>query len=157
MKSKQNKLYIGSILNSSLSLPLSPTSGSNSKWSIFIVGLRSDLQQNSSSLQQQYIPSWKTKYSHLPLIDKLFIVSSFTATTSVQQLLHALETECSRIFNEHAIRIPSLYRSTLLKINNHPDKNDFLVNWKILKQEHNIEIEDSIFKMHSNIFIQLVG
>src|SRR3978361_1256748 len=89
-------------LNSSLPLP-PPPSPPGSKWSIVLVGLKSDLQQPSSpQLKKKHLASWKIKWPRLPLFNQLFSVSSLHSTESVHRLLSSFEQECNRIFSLHS-------------------------------------------------------
>lgn len=122
-------------LNSTLSLPTQCTSNTHSKWCIMIVGLRSDLQQeSSSSIQAKNLASWRSKYPRLAIMDTPFRVSSKTSLETVQQFCNALERECNRIFNKHSIRIPKSYRSTLLNLES-CHSSQVLVPWETLYEQ----------------------
>jgi hypothetical protein len=132
-------------LNSSLPLP-PPPSPPSSKWSIMIVGLKSDLEQPSSpSLKQQHLSSWKLKWPRLPLFDQLFSVSSLTSRESVQHLLSSVERECNRIFSLHSIQIPTRYRQILQLLQNRPE-GEVLLHINTLHRECAPSMDSQSFK-----------
>jgi hypothetical protein len=105
-------------LASSIAPPLPASSSSpapklSPKWSIILVGLRSDLATNPSSFSSSELISWQQQWPSLPLFPTLFAVSSFTSMDSVKELLLVVEKECNRIFEDHAIHIPSTFKSLL--------------------------------------------
>lgn len=108
-------------LNSTLPLAAPSTHNSESKWCIMIVGLRSDLQTDLSNLiQLKNLNAWQRNYTNLAIMNKLFTVSSFKSSESVEQLRDALEEECGRIFARHCVRIPRSYRSVLHNLEARP-------------------------------------
>ena len=132
-------------LNSSLPLP-PPPSPPGSKWSIIIVGLKSDLQQPSSSqLTSQHLSSWKLKWPRLPILNQLFSVSSLTSKSSVQHLLSSVEKECNRIFSLHSTQIPTSYRRVLQLLQSRPDEQ-VLVHTDTLHQECAPSMDPQSFK-----------
>jgi hypothetical protein len=104
-----------SFLNSSLALPSSPTTvGATPKWSIIMVGLCSDQQQDFSITQDlQFISRLKKKWPRLPIAPTLFTVSSLHSVESVEALLKFQDQECGRILDTHATQIPTSYHKFL--------------------------------------------
>lgn len=127
--------YWLSFLDSSLPLPSSTAVEHNGKWTIFPVGLRSDLQQrHPGNFQSDHIQSWKRTWPRLPIFDQIFNVSSFKSVESVSDLLNVVGIECNRIFNTHSVLIPSSYREVLAKLQSRPDDQCFATE-RDLKQQ----------------------
>lgn len=107
-------------LNSTL-LHSASTTG---KCSIIIVGLGAD-KPNSTLTAGSTISilntSWKWRWPQLPLYEHIFAVSSLQSTSSVQLLLKAINNKCNAIFQQHAIGIPSRYRTLMLAIKSESD------------------------------------
>jgi hypothetical protein len=121
MERQDQLAYWLDFLVSALALPSTP----NLNWVIIPIGLQADLQQTSSKLLigPHSIPSpWRRQWSNLPISDKWFVVSSTTSHESVKLLLKGLENECSRIFQYHAISIPSTYHELLREIQGQPNR-----------------------------------
>lgn len=111
-----------------------------SKWQIMIVGLRSDAKHPSTFINKQFIPAWQKRFKRLPLYKKeIFSVSSLKSVDSVQHLLEKVDEECTRIFNSHALRIPSSYRKLLAWIQN----NNKLIQYQ--QQEEDQQTSQNYF------------
>lgn len=131
-------------LNSSLPIP-SSSSHEDARWTIILIGLRSDLVKPSSPiLNSDNIEAWKRKWPHLPIYDQMFIVSSIESLKSVQTLLKSVEIECNRIFSKQPKIIPHIYKKVLESIQGHPT-NDPLLTKDILFQHHSCGIEEDLF------------
>ena len=142
-------------LNSSLSLP---SLSSNPKWTILLVGVRQDEQQDQSLTQNpKVILSWKKKWSKLPLYPKVFTVSSLKSPESVKMLLEFVEGECNRIFEHHATQIPSIYQKFLLKLKEISIITP-LISWKELfdKSGSKVNMSEQAFKTMLQ-YIQFIG
>lgn len=121
-------------LNSTLAIP-PQTTRANAKWSIMLVGLRSDLQSaTSASIPTKYLAAWQRKYPRLVIADALFHVSALTSEESIQRFCASLESECGRIFDQHSLKIPLSYKSVLRTCENHIG-NQPLISWEVLMQE----------------------
>jgi len=108
-------------LNSALSLP--PSSSKyhhNAKWVIMLVGLKKDLQNRLHKLQLPHLEVWQNQFTRLPILPRLFSVSSTKSESSVQELLTELQEQCKRIFSKHTMLIPSSYRKILQDLQNLP-------------------------------------
>lgn len=125
-------------------LPLPPAGHiEDSKWSIIIVGLRSDLQRSQSAiLQPNIINVWKQRWPHLPIFPQIYVVSSTTSTDSVHQLLECVNGEIQRIFDKFSTRIPTSYRTLLHCIQKHPIT---LVHKDDLHREYAYRMPDPVF------------
>lgn len=131
--------YWLNFLNSALPLP-PPSQPAVSNWSVMITGLRSDLQApGMESLQQHHISSWAAAWSRLPIIQQLFFVSSQGSNKSVLQLFHAIQGECSRIFDSHTVSIPSKYRMVIDNIRHLPNDKALLHQDALIQQYFNDE------------------
>lgn len=103
-------------LNSSLSLP-SRSASNDDKWTIILVGLRSDMRNKGAPmLQQQHLNAWKKKWPRLPIYSTLFTVSSTTSIESVNILFESVGKQCDHIFSKHCVLIPTSYRKVLAAI-----------------------------------------
>ena len=101
-------------LSSSLTLP--PLSCAP-KWSVILVGVRADEQQDFSLTQHTHLVStWKQKWPKIPIASKIFAVSSIKSPESVQTLLQFIEGECNHIFNKHTNQIPTSYQHFISKL-----------------------------------------
>lgn len=134
-------------LHSSLPLPPPPVLP-NSNWGILLVGLRADMQDPySSKIQLADILTWQRMYPRLSILNqKVFAVSAFTSEESVSQLLHTVDLVCDNIFSQHAVEIPSTFRSTLQNIQNNPPPSDLsLVAEDVLYAEHGTAMDREVF------------
>ena len=133
-------------LNSALFLPLH-NNFNNARWSIMIAGLRSDLQPHlSSSFQLHHLNAWQKKWPKLPITGHLNTISSHKSQESIQCMLKEVEKECHRIFNKHAIEIPTSYHNILRKIQHHYSVEQNLVHWKVLHQKCDSEMDERSFR-----------
>jgi hypothetical protein len=125
-------------LNSSLIL--SPLS-SIPKWNVILVGVRADEQQDFSLTQDPLlISAWKKKWSKIPIVSKVFAVSSLKSPESVQHLLQFVEEECSHIFDNHTAQIPTSYQHFLSKLQD-ISKQYPIIHWKDLHSNFGSEIK----------------
>src|SRR3984957_9951386 len=108
---RQQVTYWLDFLNSSLPTVLST---SIPKWKVMIVGTRKDRCEDSF-LSSDIIPSWKSKWTNLPIHDQLFLVSAFSKE-GVRGLLQSIEGTCNEIFFHHTTLIPALYKIILNSI-----------------------------------------
>lgn len=127
-------------LNSSLLLPSRAASG-DEKWTIILVGLRSDLHQKGSPmLQQQHLNAWKKKWPRLPIFNQMFMVSSTTSVESANKLFETVRNQCDSIFSKHCVLIPSSFRKVLTSIQSQAAQVDNV--------DKNLVDIDELFKIH---------
>lgn len=148
-------VYWLDFLNSSLSLP--PLS-STPKWTIILVGVRADEQQDFSIFENpSRIENWKTRWSRLPIYPKVFSVSSLKSMESVQTLLQCVEAECGHIFDKHATQIPSSYQTFLLKLKDMA-KATPLISWNELFDKFKSEMKMTEMSFKTMLqYIQSIG
>lgn len=103
-------LYWLEYLNSSL-----PLLGGVPKFTILVVGLKSDLQ-TTNCLQPEHIQAWQIQRPRLVISPKMLPVSSIASLDSVKRLLTVIEGECTQILNKYAALIPKAYRILLNSI-----------------------------------------
>lgn len=134
--------YWMDFLNSSLPIPARSTSEADEKWTIILVGLRSDLlAKGSSMLQQKHLNAWRRKWPRLPIFSHMFMVSSIASVESVNCLLESVRMQCDKLFSKHCVLIPTSYRRILTSIQSPTDNvND--INGSLLKK-------DELFQLHS--------
>lgn len=134
-------------LNSSLPLPPLPNPGKVPKWSIILVGVRADEQQDFSlTSNSNLITAWKKRWPRLPICPSLFVVSSLTSSESVQKLLSFVENECGRIMDTHATQIPSSYKHFISTLQD--TKEHSLIHWETLfdKFEPQLKMKSEAFQ-----------
>jgi hypothetical protein len=145
-------------LNSSLSLPALPPPGTIPKWSITLVGVRADEQTEFDLTNNpRAISVWKKRYPRLPISPAVFSVSSLSSTESVQTLLQFATEECSRIFDQHTVQIPSTYHQFLQKLKQ-IGKDNPVVHWtelhKMVDPEAHQDLESFKFMLQ---YCQSIG
>lgn len=136
--------YWLSFLNSSLPLPSpSPSSSrccsSQQKWIIFLVGLRSDLQQDSACIRSNCLDSLKKNWPRLPIFDHIFKVSSIKSLDSVNNLFGIIGKECDRIFNSHSLLIPKAFKQVLIGLQKRTEADCFAKVDEI-KEEFSLQV-----------------
>lgn len=94
-------------LNSTLQLS-SPASR-DGNWTLFIVGLRHDLEYPSSQGQNLDL---KKLYPRLPIFDKQFKISSLKSN-STRDLFNTVRKECGRIFHSYSELVPKSHQKVL--------------------------------------------
>lgn len=131
--------YWLTFLNSSLA----HSAATSSKWTVFLVGLRSDKKKEALFGQRQ-LSVWKHMFPTLPIYDQLFITSSVTSNESVQALLQEVKNECKRIFETHTVLIPSVYKQILHRIK--AESNDEPSDVMTLYEKYNCGLDLHGFK-----------
>lgn len=104
-------------LNSSLDLP-PPSVPPHSNWGILIVGLKADLLGPSApKVKPDKLASWKAKWARLPILnEEFYYISSTKSGDSVQHILKVVEYHIDRILSQHALQVPTIFKSILASI-----------------------------------------
>jgi hypothetical protein len=89
---------------------------SESKWKVIIVGTRSDLQQPSTVGRLTNTTPYQLKFPAIPLIDKLFHISTFDDPSSVELLLAEIQHQCATLLDQHCKMIPNSYKVLLHEV-----------------------------------------
>lgn len=133
-------------LHSALPLPPSPVLP-NRDWGILLVGLRADEQKPSSpQIQLAQIAAWQRMWPRLSILNQqVHNVSSIESEESVRQLLITVERVCTKVFSNHTMEIPTLYRSTLQKIQKSLPSSSLLITEDVLYADHGTGIDRQVF------------
>lgn len=140
----------------SSALPLSSnTTPQNSKWTIIVVGLRSDCQPpQSPKFQQVHINSWQKQWPKLPIFHQMFQVSSISRVGRVEELIQALEVQCRRILSNTTSKIPKIYRQVLQSFQSYPD--EMIVTKTDVYNKHSCGTSPEIFS-HILQYLNSIG
>lgn len=146
MEEQSNQVsYWLNFLNSSLPLPSGTGVQCNGKWAVFLVGLRSDLQEKTELMfQTNHLQTWKMSWSRLPIFDQIFSVSSLKSSKSVRGLFNKVGLECYRIFTNNSVFVPALYRQVMNELRSIPDGQCF-VSKEELKERFDKNMQISLF------------
>lgn len=130
-------------------LPLPPSRAPpRSDWGILLVGLRADKQHPlSSQIQFEHIKRWQGMWPRLAILNQgIFAVSSLTSDDSVRHLLGSVEELCGRMFTAHASAIPTIFRTTLERIQSNPPPSELcLITESTLYADCGNEMDRGLF------------
>jgi hypothetical protein len=97
----------------------------DSKWKVIIVGTRSDLQQPSVG-RLTSTTSYQLKFPAIPLVNKLFHISTLHDPLSVNLLLTEIQLQCATLLDLHCKMIPNSYKVLLHEVTAIESQNNII-------------------------------